>query len=63
MELMEKYINTVGRSIPAAIRIAQENKIGGHPVWNTFYGYYSLRVKWWVKIKMVLKNGADKNHG
>lgn len=57
MELMKSYINNVGRGIPHAIKLAQSKEQSGHIVWRRFYGYYSLNVSWWKKIKIALKNG------
>ena len=57
MAIMESYISTVGRSIPTIIQSAQETRMKGHWAWVRFYGYYSLNVKWWVKIKLVFQNG------
>tara|TARA_R110000787_G_scaffold38050_4_gene96152 strand:- start:1585 stop:1758 length:174 start_codon:yes stop_codon:yes gene_type:complete len=57
MELMKNYIDSVGRGIPHAIKLAQSKEQSGHEVWKRFYGYYSLRVSWWTKIKIALKNG------
>jgi hypothetical protein len=56
MERMKTYINNVGKSIVPSIKMAQAKRQKGHAVWLTFYGYYSLRVHWFKKLKLAIQN-------
>lgn len=57
---MTKYINAVGKSMPTAIRLAQQKRQVGHPAWLRFYGYFSLKRSAWFKLKLWWQNGRVK---
>lgn len=57
---MRKYINTIGKGIPIAMRLAQQKEQTGTAVWLRFYGFYSLNRGAWHKLKLWWKNGKPK---
>jgi len=54
---LEKWIDGVGRTLPAIIDMSKSNVQYGSPELGQWFGLCDPRVKLWDKLKMVWKNG------
>ena len=59
---MKYWINAVGYGLPMQVHLAKKYIQKGHPMWNQWYGRYSLSKSTWAKLRLIMRNGERRKH-